>query len=75
MTKGTQIEIAEDGLPKVGVVRLPQILAVLPFSRSTWIRGIQEGRFPKPIKYGPRTQAWRVEDVREVLEHGAVNVA
>ena len=25
-------------------------------------------RLPKPVKLGPRTTAWRVEDIRELIE-------
>jgi prophage regulatory protein len=63
----------EDSLPKVGFVRLKSILAPqgpIPVGRSTWWAGVRTGRFPKPVKLGPRTTAWRVEDIR-VLIHMA----
>ena len=28
----------------------------------------KSGRFPKPIKLGPRTTAWKVEDIRALIE-------
>jgi predicted DNA-binding transcriptional regulator AlpA len=59
-----------NALPTSGLVRLRQVLAVLPISRSTWWRGISEGRFPRAIKLGPNTSAWRVEDIRALLDHG-----
>ncbi len=55
-------------LPEVGFVRLATILALIPISRSAWWAGIKEGRFPKPIKLGPRTTAWRVQDIRDLIE-------
>ncbi|WP_374626205.1 helix-turn-helix transcriptional regulator [Pandoraea sp.] len=54
-------------LPSVGFVRLPQVLAAFPVSRSVWLRGVKEGRFPKPVHLGPRTVAWRVEDIRTLI--------
>ena len=54
-------------LPDVGFVRLPAILAVFPVGRSTWWAGVKAGRFPQPVKIGPRTSAWRVEDIRQLL--------
>jgi prophage regulatory protein len=54
-------------LPETGFVRLPQVLAVYPVSRSTWWAGVRSGRYPKPVKLGPKTAAWRVEDVRALL--------
>jgi len=64
-------------LPETGFVRLPQIVGdlkadppippVVPVSRSAWWAGVRSGRYPKPVKLGPRTTAWRVEDVRALL--------
>ncbi len=55
-------------LPVTGYVRLPTILAVFPVSKSTWWNGIKEGRFPQGHKLGPRTTAWRVEDILNLIE-------
>lgn len=65
-------------LPETGYLRLSQILgdaeakppipAVIPVGRSTWWAGVKTGRFPKPVKLGPRTTAWRVEDIRALIE-------
>ena len=54
-------------LPQAGFVRLPQVLQIIPIGKSTWWAGIQSGRFPKGVKLGPRTTAWRVEDIRQLL--------
>jgi prophage regulatory protein len=54
-------------LPEVGFVRLPTILAVFPVGRSTWWAGIKAGRYPSPVKLGPRVSAWRVEQIRDLL--------
>lgn len=55
-------------LPETGYVRLPAVLAVIPVSKSTWWNGIKEGRFPPSVKLGPRTTAWRVEDIRALIQ-------
>lgn len=60
-------------LPTTGFVRLPQILAVLPYSKSTWWNGVKEGRFPKPVKLGPRTTAWKVEDILRLIQALAIS--
>ncbi len=54
-------------LPEAGLVRLPTILKVIPVSRSTWWAGVKSGRFPKAVKVGGRITAWRVEDIRELV--------
>ena len=61
-------------LPDTGFVRLSTILAPqgpIPVSKSTWWVGVKDGRFPQPVKLGPRTTAWRVEDIRRLIETGA----
>lgn len=57
--------------PQTGLVRLSQILAPggpIPVSKSTWWKGVKDGRFPNPIKLGPRTTVWKVEDIRALFE-------
>lgn len=55
-------------LPQTGFLRLPQVLELIPVSRSAWWSGVQSGRYPQSVKLGPRTTAWRAEDVRELIE-------
>jgi predicted DNA-binding transcriptional regulator AlpA len=58
-------------LPTIGFLRLGSVLAPLgpiPVSKSTWWAGVKSGRFPKPVKLGPRITAWRVEDIRALIE-------
>lgn len=64
-------------LPEIGFLRLPQIIgnprakppvpAIVPVSKSTWWAGVKTGRYPKPVKLGPRTSGWRVEDIRALV--------
>ena len=51
-----------------GFLRLPQILAIIPISKSAWWEGCRTGRFPKPVKLGPRTTVWKVEDITAFIE-------
>lgn len=44
-------------------LRLPQVLAIIPISKSAWWQGCKDGRYPKPIKLGPRTTVWRSADI------------
>lgn len=55
-------------LPETGFVRLPQILSLIPISRSAWWAGIREGKFPQGIKLGSKTTVWRAEDIRHLIE-------
>jgi predicted DNA-binding transcriptional regulator AlpA len=55
-------------LPETGFMRLPQILKVFPIGKSTWWAKVKAGKYPKPVKLGPRTTAWRVEDICDLME-------
>jgi predicted DNA-binding transcriptional regulator AlpA len=58
--------------PDSGFVRLNSILAPagpLPISRSSWWSGVASGRYPKPVKLGPRITAWRVDDLRALMDN------
>lgn len=61
----------QQSLPEVGYARLPQVLAAFPVSKSTWWNGIRDGRYPKAVKLSPNTTAWRVEDIRALIERVA----
>lgn len=61
--------------PVTGFMRLSSILAPngpIPVSKSTWWAGVKDGRFPKPLKISTRVTVWRVEDIRALIERGAV---
>ncbi|GGA01355.1 helix-turn-helix transcriptional regulator [Dyella caseinilytica] len=72
-------------LPATGYLRLPQIIgkkpniekgdpglpAIIPVSKSTWFAGIRTGLYPRPVKLGERITAWRVEDIRALVQQAA----
>lgn len=69
---------ANHHLPDLAFVRLKQIIGdpravppippLIPVSRSTWWDGVRSGRYPPPVKFGPRVTAWRVADLRALVE-------
>ncbi len=56
-------------IPATGFLRLHQILEFFPISKSAWWKGCATGRYPKPLKIGPRTTVWRAEDIRAFIEN------
>ena len=49
---------------------IPPIPAVIPVSKSTWWAGVKSGRYPQPVRtLGRRITAWRVEDIRTLIQH------
>jgi prophage regulatory protein len=59
-------------LPETGFVRLPTLLQLIPVSKSTWWAGVKSGRYPQPVRtLGQRITAWRVEDIRALIQQAA----
>lgn len=66
-------------LPEVGYLREKQILGdkkasppippIIPVSHSSWWAGVKSGRYPKPVKLGPRTTVWDVALIRVLIEN------
>ena len=55
-------------IPDIGFLRLPQVLGVIPLKRTSWLNGVKDGIYPRPIKLGARSVAWKVEDIRALVE-------
>ncbi|MDP6095726.1 MAG: AlpA family phage regulatory protein [Gammaproteobacteria bacterium] len=66
-------------IPQTGFLRLRQIVGdktqgippIIPVSKSTWWAGVASGKFPKPVKLGPATTAWRAEDIQALIKEFA----
>lgn len=50
-------------LENESLLRLPQVLKINPISKSAWWQGCKDGRYPKPVKLGPRTTVWKASDI------------
>lgn len=65
-------------MPTIGYLRLKQIVGdrkanppippIIPVSPASWWAGVRDGRYPQPCKLGPNTTAWRVEDIRRLID-------
>jgi len=65
-------------LPETGFVRIwqivgnpkanPPITPLIPVSRTSFLNGVKSGKYPKPVKLGERTTAWRVSDIKNLIE-------
>ena len=56
-------------LPTTGYVRQSKLIPdIVPFSSATLWRKVKAGSFPAPVKLSERVTAWRVEDIRRLME-------
>jgi len=59
-----------------GLLRLIQIIGskkanippIIPISATSWWNGVKSGKYPKPIKLGPKTTAWRASEVMAIVK-------
>jgi prophage regulatory protein len=51
---------------EVTLMRIPQILEVMPISKSKFWLMVQKGEFPKPIKIR-RSSFWTIEQVQTFI--------
>ena len=56
---------------EVTLMRIPQILEVMPISKSKFWLMVQKGEFPKPIKIG-RSSFWTTEQVQSFIQERAM---
>ncbi|QPK63528.1 AlpA family phage regulatory protein [Methylomonas sp. LL1] len=60
----------------LGYLRIWQIVGdrkrgiepLLPVGRSTFLAGVKSGKYPKAVKLGKRTTAWKKADILALLE-------
>lgn len=67
-------DVAAPDVPLAGFMRLPQVLALVPVSKSTLWRHVLAGNFPAPVKLFVGVTAWRVDDVRNWIEVQSANL-
>lgn len=62
-------------LPETGFLRIWDIVgdknkktpALIPVGRTTFLNRVRDGTYPAPVKITERTTAWRVEDIRALI--------
>ena len=54
-------------LPDDSLIPQTDVLTIVRISRTSWWRGVKDGRYPQPIKLGPRMNRWRIGTIRELV--------
>lgn len=55
--------------PNWAFYRIGEAMTVLAVSRSTFLAGVKNGLYPKPVKLSKRCSGWRVGDIKECAEN------
>lgn len=51
------------------LIKLPEVLATVGMGKTAWYDGIRSGKYPKPIKRGPRDTVWPMSAIQEVVSN------
>jgi predicted DNA-binding transcriptional regulator AlpA len=62
-------EKPNDALVRIGRIVGPN--GLIPVSRSSFYQGIRDGIYPKAVRLGKRTSAWRMSELMRVIQRGA----
>ena len=50
------------------LLRLKDVLKIYPVGKTTWYEGIKAGKYPKPLKLGVRTSAWKASEIQTLID-------
>jgi prophage regulatory protein len=56
----------DDDVAGLRCLRLPEVLAIIPVSKSTWWAGVKSHRYPQPLRDGSITM-WRLRDIERLV--------
>lgn len=54
-------------LPDDSLIPQRDVLVIINISRTSWWRGVKDGRYPQPVKLGPRMNRWRIGSIRDLV--------
>jgi len=60
----------ENPLTPGRLLRIWDVLKIIPISKSSFYAGIKSGKYPAPVKLGKRTSAWRSDSLILIVEQG-----
>lgn len=49
------------------LLRLPEVLKIIPVSKAAFYKGIANKQYPQPIKISSRLSVWKLADIRECV--------
>lgn len=64
-----------ENLSETRLLKLTEILKLIPVSASTWKKGVREGTLPQPMRIADSVNLWRAKDINDFIEHGSQVVA
>ncbi len=56
-----------DAYKQRNLLRLKEVLALYPISRTSWYDGVKMGLYPQPVRLGKKTVAWRASEIEAAI--------
>lgn len=64
-------------LPDFGLITISSIVGdakknipgIIPVCKKTWLNGVKNGIYPKPVRISARRVGWRIEEIRQLVEN------
>ena len=53
----------------IKLLRIPEVLDVIPVGKSTWWEWVANGKAPKGLKLSERCTVWRLSDIQEFIDN------
>ena len=42
---------------------------LIPVCEKTWLNGVKNGIYPKPVRISARRVGWKIKDIRQLVEN------
>lgn len=53
---------------QTALLRLPAVVSLIGYQRSTIYQLIKNGTFPRPVKLGARASAWKSQEIQAWID-------
>lgn len=63
----THVAVPHKTPEALALLRLSQVLQLIPVSRSHWWAGVATGKYPRGIKLSARVTCWRSDDIQKLI--------
>jgi len=54
-------------MSEIRLMRLQEVLRIIPVSKASWYNGMRDGKYPKPVKLSVRSVAWKSADIEDLI--------
>lgn len=68
LAKTRELNRTVEQKPDWALIRLPEVLDLIPVSRTTFLTEVRKGRYPAPVRLSRSCTAWRWGEIKALAE-------